>query len=161
MKEYPAIVARYEEFDSEDPFDPIRLCGAITNPKDYDKSKHGILSTVIEYHTAYCHQNGSPFKLTLALGQDMSVNSILGLPSIMACELQARWKQSVVMSHEFQIKFGLEFIKTRLSSNTYALQRNYDSSNQQQLSPLNISPQFRSTFSSDNAKKETIVSSSI
>ena len=90
MKEYPAIVARYEEFDSEDPFDPIRLCGAITNPKDYDKSKHGILSAVIEYHTAYCHQNGSPFKLTLALGQDMSVNSILGLPSIMACDLQAR-----------------------------------------------------------------------
>ena len=42
------MVAKFETFDGDNPFDPIKLCGAITSPDDYDADKHGILSAFIE-----------------------------------------------------------------------------------------------------------------
>ena len=89
-KNHPKVVARYEKFDGENPFDPIKLCGAINNPKDYDESKHGLLSAVIEYYTPYKYSDGSAFTLTLALGVGMAVNSILGLPTIIEGEIEPK-----------------------------------------------------------------------
>ena len=48
MKSRPHMVAKFETFDGNNPFDPIKLCGAITISDDYDAEKHGILSAVIE-----------------------------------------------------------------------------------------------------------------
>ena len=45
-------------------------------------AEHGLLSAVIEYYTPYKYSDGSVFTLTLALGVDMAVNSILTLPAI-------------------------------------------------------------------------------
>ena len=36
----PGIVAKYETFDRSNPFDRIKICGAITDPSEYDVSKH-------------------------------------------------------------------------------------------------------------------------
>ena len=47
MISHPHMVARFEIFDEDNPFDFIKLCGAITSSDDYDAGKHGILSTVI------------------------------------------------------------------------------------------------------------------
>ena len=41
-KKTAAAVARYEEFNGTNPFDPIKLCGAILDPSDYNAEKHGI-----------------------------------------------------------------------------------------------------------------------
>ena len=79
---HPKIVATFENFDGDNPFDPIKLCGAITHPSDYCVEKYGILSTVIEYHTLYQYDDDKKFTLALALETTMSVNSILGLPAI-------------------------------------------------------------------------------
>ena len=49
----PSAVAMYEEFDGTNPFDPIKLCGALLDPADYDAKKHGILSAVIGYHSPF------------------------------------------------------------------------------------------------------------
>ena len=78
----PGIVAKYEPFDRSNPFDPIKICGAIIDPSEYDVSKHGILSTIIEYHISYTYSNGKPFKLSLSLRINMSMNSIGGLLTI-------------------------------------------------------------------------------
>ena len=43
----PSIVHSLEVFDSGNPFDPIKLLGAIDNPDNYNPGKHGILSAVI------------------------------------------------------------------------------------------------------------------
>ena len=81
-KKHPYVVARYERFDGDNSFDPIKLHRAINNPKGYDESNHGLLSDVIKYYTQYKYSDGTTFPLTLALGVGMAVNSILGLPTI-------------------------------------------------------------------------------
>ena len=65
IQRHPNIVAKCEYFDGENPFEPIKLCGAITNPSDYDSEKHGVLSTIVEYYTPYKTANGDHASLKL------------------------------------------------------------------------------------------------
>ena len=67
----PEILSKYENFDGSNPFDLIKLCGAIIDHSEYDGSKHDILSATIEYYTPYTYSNWKRFKLTLSLGADM------------------------------------------------------------------------------------------
>ena len=53
MKKYPMMVTKFETFDGKNPFDPTKLCGAVTSPSECDEEKHGILSVVVEYYTTY------------------------------------------------------------------------------------------------------------
>ena len=50
MTTCPQLVHRYEVFDdATNPFDPIKLLGAISNPKDYNATEHGVLTAVVSY----------------------------------------------------------------------------------------------------------------
>ena len=113
INKHPSIVARFEKFDGENPFDPIKLCGAITDPAEYKETKHGILSAVVEYHTPYCCGNDANFKLSLALGDSMSVNSILGLPTIISGNIEPKWQKKLYLSHTFQMKFPMVLQSTK------------------------------------------------
>ena len=149
-KNHPKVVATYEKFDGENPFDPIKLCGAITNPKYYDESRHELLSTMIEYYTPYKYSDSSAFTLTLALGVGMAVNSILGLPSIIEGEIEPKWKKNVYLAHAFKAKFPIEFQQTTRSqvtesSNALVLRNKVNPNDN--MSPLNVSAHFRSFFS--------------
>ena len=95
MQECPHIVHSFEEFNGANPFEPIKLCGAITDPLAYDVAKHGILSEVVRYRTPYVLNTGEPFILAFALGSDMSVNSIFGLPGIHEARLEPRFGKGV------------------------------------------------------------------
>ena len=75
-KKHPYAVARYERFDRDNPSNPIKLCGSINNPKDYDESKYGILSAVIEYYTPYKCSDGTAFTMALTVGVNRAINSI-------------------------------------------------------------------------------------
>ena len=86
--ECPHIVDSYEEFNGPNPFEPIKLVGAITDPDIYDKERHGVLLAVVRYRTPYVMRSGKPFRLCFALGADMSVNSIFGLPGILEISLE-------------------------------------------------------------------------
>jgi hypothetical protein len=83
----PNLVNSYEEFNGTNPFDPIKLCGAITDPSTFDTTTHGILSAVIRYKTPFS-VNGRTFTIAFALGKDVSVNSIMGLPTITELKLE-------------------------------------------------------------------------
>ena len=147
MKAHPQMVAKFETFDGDNPFDPIKLCGAITSPEDYDVSKHGVLSAVIEYHTPYMCKDGRPFLLALALGSTMSVNSILGLPTIIEGDLVPSWQAKVYLSHTFQTKFPIVFMQTKRAQPEKE-QTNSESCNTAifKYSPNDVSTQFRSAF---------------
>ena len=144
-KKYHDTVTRHERFDGYTPFDPIKLCGKFNNPKDYDESKHGILSAVIEYYTPYKCSDGTAFTLVLALGVGMDVNSILGLPTIIEGEIEHKWKQNIYLAHAFKTRFTIEFEPTTRSqvpesSNALVLEK-LDKSNVD-MSLLNVSPYF-------------------
>jgi len=87
MSERPDLVAEYIQFDDTNPFEPIKLGGAIRNPADFTNADHGNLTAVIRYFTPYHDADGSPITLSFALGSDVTVNTIYGLP--MLCDLDS------------------------------------------------------------------------
>jgi hypothetical protein len=83
--ERPDLVAEFISFDDANPFEPIKLGGAISDPADFAVSDHGNLTAVIRYYTPYTDTTGSPITISFALGSDVTVNTIFGLP--MLCDL--------------------------------------------------------------------------
>ena len=112
MHECPHIVESYEEFNGSNPFEPIKLVGAITDPDVYDKERHGVLSAVVRYKTPYIMRSGKPFKLCFALGADMSVNSIFGLPGILEISLEPRFHKNEFLAHNLKAKFKICYKET-------------------------------------------------
>jgi hypothetical protein len=82
--QHPEVVHSLRFFDSEDPFEPIKLEGAVSDPTDYDASRHGLLTAVIQYRTPYTTTKGQHISLSIALGADVSTNTIFGLPTLSA-----------------------------------------------------------------------------
>ena len=163
IKRYPSLVAKLKHFDGSNPFEPIKLCGAITDPSAYDNAKHGILSAVVEYHTPYCYLDGKLYKFALALGNSMSVNNILGIPTSMEGELESRWKQRVYLSHSFQTKFPIELVQTKRADIDESEQieigeKSHTVTNNS--SPLDVSALLPSAFiDTSNTRIDTISSS--
>jgi hypothetical protein len=84
---YPHLVNEYRAFDDNDPFEPIKLLGAIRHPSDYNESEFGLLTAIIRYNTPYKNANGEPLTISFALGNDVSTNTIFGLPTLDALQL--------------------------------------------------------------------------
>jgi hypothetical protein len=82
MRERPDLVASFEQFDNANPFEPIKLGGAISQPDDYNESEHGTLTAIIRYHMPYADHKGNPIQIAFGLGNDMTINTILGMPVI-------------------------------------------------------------------------------
>ena len=95
MQECPQAVHSFEEFNGTNPFKPIKLCGAITDPALYNQEKHDILSAVVRYRTPYVLMSGETFILSFALGNDMSVNSIFDLRGILEVCLEPRFAKNI------------------------------------------------------------------
>jgi hypothetical protein len=87
MSERPDLVAEFVSFDDSNPFEPIKLGGAIRDPDDFDASDHGNLTAVVRYYTPYTDISGSSITVSFALGSDVTVNTIFGLP--MLCDLDS------------------------------------------------------------------------
>ena len=145
IKRHPNIVAKFEHFDGNVPFEPIRLCGAITNPSEYDSEKHGVLNAVVEYFTPYKTANGVPYKLAILLGNSMTVNTILGLPTIMAGELEPRWRQKEYVSHIFQTRFPIWYMQTQRTDIPESNDEK-TASVSLEVSPLDVSKSLRAAF---------------
>lgn len=80
MRENRNIVASFERFDDSNPFEPIKLRG---HPDDfYSESMHGQLAAIIHYKAPYFDNDGSPIRISFGLENDMTVNTILGMPVI-------------------------------------------------------------------------------
>jgi hypothetical protein len=105
--EQPDIVAEFISFDDANPFEPIKLSSAICDPADFVSSDHGNLMAVIRCHTPYVDTANSPIALSFALGPDVTVNTIFGLP--MLCNLDAvislcsNLMHSRSLNHDFPI----------------------------------------------------------
>jgi hypothetical protein len=82
MSENPSLIAEYIEFNDKNPFEPIKLGGAIRDPDGFDSDTHGNLTAVIRYFTPYYGIDNQRVTLSFALGHDVTVNTIYGLPML-------------------------------------------------------------------------------
>jgi hypothetical protein len=112
MKKYPASVHSIERWD-KDNFSPLKLAGAITDPADYDSSKHGLLTTVVSYWTTYKEKDGSRVCIKVALGPDVSVNTLFGLPTLQAMDAVMDLNNKTIYCRAIQTTLPLEFYAPR------------------------------------------------
>jgi hypothetical protein len=87
----PEIVAEFRFYDSHQPFDPISLDGVVTNPSDLKTTdegllseNHGLLTAIVRYRTPYLLPDKSPLCISYGLGENVSTNTLTGLPLIKA-----------------------------------------------------------------------------
>lgn len=108
MKDFLSLVHSFEEFDESNPFDPIKFCGAVTDPSAYDESLHGALLAVISFHTPFQNSvTNEPVILAFALGDDVSVDIILGIPTINELETEMNFRPTKqVISHILETTFA-------------------------------------------------------
>jgi len=126
MKKQPELVAEYEEFNGSNPFDPIKLCGAITNPEMYDEQQHGVLTAVIRYRTPFVFSGSkTPVTLSIALGKDVTVDTIFGLPFIASLEMEFRFRpQPCIVAHTIEREFSTVFRETVCTNSTCIIPHN-------------------------------------
>ena len=84
MRKNPNIVASFERFDDSNPFEPIKLGGAIRQHDDYNETMHAQLTAIICYKSLYFDNDVCPTHISFCLGNNiMTVNTILlGMPVI-------------------------------------------------------------------------------
>ena len=105
--QYPETVESLRFFNSEDPFEPIKLEGAVLDPSDYDASRHGLLTAVIQYKTPYKTTAGHRISVFIALGTEVSTNTIFGPPTLSAFEFWVDLKNLVAFSPVVTAEFQL------------------------------------------------------
>ena len=80
MTTYPDIVASYERYNDNEPFQLITLdCAVPSSATEKDASK---LSAVNTYKTRHTDVSGNIMLLFFGLGEAISVNAILVLPTL-------------------------------------------------------------------------------
>jgi hypothetical protein len=99
---HPELVHAYESFDEMNPFEPIRLSGALRNPDDVSQEVAGAFTAVIRYNTPYLDCNGNPVLLSFALGDTVSCNTILGLPAINSMNMIWNVRNATVCAKSLQ-----------------------------------------------------------
>ena len=104
----------------------------MSDPTDYDASRHGLLTAVIRYKTPYVTSTeGSPISVSIALGTDVSTNTIFGLPTLSAFEFLVNLKTmsaiSPVVNETFQLtrSAGSLGLPAGIHFNLYELRRQY------------------------------------
>jgi hypothetical protein len=112
MRQNPETVASFERFDDANPFEPIKLGGAIRHPDDYNESVHGQLTAIIRYKTPYVDHNGRPVRISFGLGNDMTVNTILGMPIIKDLGMIPNFRDGSVVCEDTAATFTLRYHAT-------------------------------------------------
>ena len=107
MHQYPHLVSEFIMFNDHNPFEPIKLSGAVTNPDNYDIDTHGQLTGIIRYFTPYLDLYNQPITISFGLGENVSVNSIIGWPAILDMNMDLSISSMTVISHTLQRNFPI------------------------------------------------------
>ena len=107
MTSHPHIVKSYDQFNNCLPFEPITLGCAV--PTDSSTPLNDKLTAVVTYFTPYCDTSDRPLFLSFGLGESVTVNAIIGLPTIIAWGLVVDPFTKRCYSHSMHKWFDLVF----------------------------------------------------
>ena len=110
MTKYPHIVSEYIQYNDSEPFEPLQLEVAVTD-KDKIEEQSGRLTAIVRYQLRY-HQGGKPFILSFGLGEDVRVNSIIGIPTIRQWGGVFDFGSSTFIAKSLNTKFALQYETT-------------------------------------------------
>ena len=114
MEKHPHLVASYDKFDGDNPFDPIKLCDAISDPSAYDEDTHGSLLAVFTYKTPFVNTiTNKAISISFALGNDISVDTVIGIPTIDEYEIEMRFQpEQYLTSRILERSFSIVYRET-------------------------------------------------
>ena len=104
---FPQIVHKYEHFNDELPFQPIELDCAIPNADS--KKDCNRLTAVVSYKTRYLKPDGTNMTLEFGLGESISVNAIIGLPTLKEWKMVIDMDSCTATSKLLNLNFELAF----------------------------------------------------
>jgi hypothetical protein len=102
----PEMVQEYIQFDDPSSFEPIRLSVATKSENAVDLHAHGALTAIVRYYTGITVDD-KPFILSVALGTSVAVNTIIGIPDIIALGGILDFVNNVLTLQSGKIKFRL------------------------------------------------------
>ena len=114
MTEYPELVLNYSRYDDRDPFLPIELqCALSEENSTAPTDEANKLIAVVTYRTPYIDQKGKPVTLSFGLGENVSVRTIIGLPTLKAWKGVIDFVQNKMIAHTIGRRFNLMFEETK------------------------------------------------
>lgn len=108
MTTYPDIVISYEQFNDNEGFQPITLdCAIPSSEQEKDDSK---LSAAVTYKMRCVDATGKMIALSFGLGDAISVNAIIGLPTFkewkLVLDVAEKRANSTVLGCYFDLTFN-------------------------------------------------------
>ena len=84
MSQRPSMVAEYIECGPNTDYDVVQISAALDLKGTSQPVDHGSMTAVIRYKTPYLIHNSDPLILSFALGTDVALRSVLGIPCLLA-----------------------------------------------------------------------------
>ena len=113
---HPEIVVEFIEYNDPNPFQPLQLLCALKGTGSTDKHTQAeidvanSLTAIVRYRTPYTYQStGKQCILSFGLGENVSVNSILGLPQLKAWQADVLFRSKWLQAHDLGLTFHLEY----------------------------------------------------
>ena len=84
MSQYPSMVAEYIECVPNTDYDVVQILVALDLKGTSQPVDHGSMTAIIRYKTPYLIHNTDPLFLYFALGTDVALCNVLGIPCLLA-----------------------------------------------------------------------------
>ena len=108
MSQCPDIVHGFLQCGKDTAYDVVHILAAL-DLKDVNKTKtQGQMTAAIHYKTPYTVASKGPFILSFALGHDVSLRSVLGLPTLLAMGADMNLVKGLLSCSELNREFPLD-----------------------------------------------------
>ena len=87
MSQCPKMVADFLQCGENTNYDVVQLFAVLGLNLGQLPNNHGQMTAIIRYHTPYLVNNKDPLILSFALGNDMSLRSLIGLPILLSMDV--------------------------------------------------------------------------
>ena len=84
MSQYPEIVGEIIQCGDGTGYDVVQLLAALDLDSSHQSLDHGKMTAIIRYRTPYFINKRDPLFVYFALGNDVSLQCVLGLPTLLA-----------------------------------------------------------------------------
>ena len=84
MSECPEMVGEFIQCGCTSGYDVVKLLAALDLDTSQQPVEHGHMTAVIRYRTPYLVNKRDPLFISFALGNDVSLRCVLGLPTLLA-----------------------------------------------------------------------------
>ena len=121
----PIFLPFFSEFirlNNKNTFDPFKISGTVTNPKNHDIETHVRLSGTIRYFTTYQDQHNNLVMISFGLGANVAFNSNITQPAILDIDMDLSVWTMFIITHALQHSFPIMCTQSTvgpLSGNTF------------------------------------------